>query len=39
MEHQLDQAAIQLELVSLSEEEVRQVVDAIASALGDQSSD
>ena len=39
MEHQLGQGAMQLELVALSEEEVRQVVDAIGSALGDQTSD
>jgi hypothetical protein len=39
MEHQLEQGAMQLELVALSEEEVRQVVDAIGSALCDQTSD
>jgi uncharacterized pyridoxal phosphate-dependent enzyme len=33
MEHQLDQGAIVLELVALSEEEVRQVGEAIGSAL------
>jgi uncharacterized pyridoxal phosphate-dependent enzyme len=33
MEHQLDQGAILLELVALSEEEVQQLVEAISSAL------
>jgi len=35
MEHQLDQGAILLELVALSDGEVRQVVEAIGSALAD----
>lgn len=35
MEHQLDQGAILLELVALSEEEVQQLVEAIGSALAD----
>lgn len=35
MEHQLDQGAIMLELVALADDEVRQVVEAIGSALAD----